>query len=128
MLGVAGSHGLQRCVALVNPDGRKAPFGDTQRERPLGVVAAPDRQRAAGVDFFHQSFTQEFTDHIVGGAALQVGRHRPENPPNRNPGMLLQQAKDLFVRRRIAELIENAVKPSAVVLKPVKVANRKAAD
>ena len=41
----------------------------------MGVVAAPDRQRAAGLDFFDQSFTQEFTDHIVGGAALQVGRN-----------------------------------------------------
>src|SRR6266702_6087459 len=75
LLGVAGSLGLQQCVALVNPDGRKAPFGDTQRERSMGVVAAPDRQRAAGLDFFDQSFTQEFTDHIVGGAALQVGRN-----------------------------------------------------
>jgi hypothetical protein len=72
--GVAGFLGLWRRAALVDPDGRKPAFGDAQRECSFLIVTAPDRQRAAGGDFFDQSFGQEFADYLVGGAALQVGR------------------------------------------------------
>ena len=59
---------------FIDPDGRKAARGDAQRERSFALVTVPDRQCAAGWDFFDQALGQEGADHSVGGAALEVGR------------------------------------------------------
>jgi hypothetical protein len=72
LLGFGRFLSLRQRAALVDLDGRKAASGDAQRERPILLVTAPDRQRAARLDFFGQSIGQEFADHFVGGAALQV--------------------------------------------------------
>jgi len=74
LLGVPGFLGLRRRSALVDLDGRKPTLGDAQRACSFLLVRAPDRQSAAGGDFFDQSFAQELADHFVGGTALQVGR------------------------------------------------------
>ena len=64
---------LQQCAALSDPDGRKAARGDAQRERSFALVTVPDRQCAAGWDFFDQALGQEGADHSVGGAPLRLG-------------------------------------------------------
>ena len=74
MLAFPGLLALRQRATLADPDGRKAALSDAQRKRSLVIVAAPDRQRAARLDFFDQSFGQEFVDHLLGGAALEVGR------------------------------------------------------
>src|SRR5205807_6121583 len=80
LLGVAGFLGVRR-AARVDPDSRKAALGDAQRQCSFLIVTAPDRQRAAGWDFFDQSFAQELADHLVGSAAARWSTSRLSRPP-----------------------------------------------
>ena len=54
--GFAGFLGLRLRGALVELDGRKAELGDAQRDWPIVLITAPDRQRACGVDLLDQTF------------------------------------------------------------------------
>jgi hypothetical protein len=72
LLGFAGSLGVRLRAAFVDLDGRKTASGDSQRERPILLVAPPDRQRAAGGRLFDQTLGDELADEFLGDAALQI--------------------------------------------------------
>jgi hypothetical protein len=64
---------LVREFGRLVPDRLKPPLGDAQGVRNV-PVAAPHRQRTAGLDFFDQALGKELGHHLAGRAAGQIRR------------------------------------------------------
>jgi hypothetical protein len=54
--------------ASLHADRREAVWGDAERQRTLVIVTPPDRQRAAGGDFFDKPVAHELAGGLLGGA------------------------------------------------------------